>query len=140
MLLHATTVLPHTQPVNSPTTCPPAPPQVLIRIFVELGLPYEITAPELVEANPREMMVLVLYLYQTLPQFVPRTTIEFNCRLGEMQVCVRVCVCPCVCVCVPVCVCARVCVCVCARVCICMCVCVGGGGRAYMRMYYVCQP
>lgn len=30
--------------------------------------------------------MLVLYLFQALPQFLPRTTIEFKCRLGETQV------------------------------------------------------
>ena len=30
--------------------------------------------------------MLVLYLYQTLPQFVPKTSIEFACKLGETVV------------------------------------------------------
>lgn len=32
------------------------------------------------------MVLLVLYLYQTLPQFVPRTTLDFAGKLGDKQV------------------------------------------------------
>ena len=32
------------------------------------------------------MVLLVLYLYQSLPQLVPRSTLEFAGKLGEKQV------------------------------------------------------
>lgn len=52
----------------------------------ELGLPYEITADEIVHPHGPDMMLFALYLYLTLPQFVPRTTVEFSVKLGEMLV------------------------------------------------------
>ena len=36
--------------------------------------------------NAQDMMVFVLYLHHTLPQFVPRSCIDFACKLGETQV------------------------------------------------------
>ncbi|MEW5311269.1 MAG: hypothetical protein WDW38_002999 [Sanguina aurantia] len=60
--------------------------EVIIKILAELGLSFDITPCEMCEPDPREMMILVLYLYLTLPQFVPRTTIDFHCKLGETQV------------------------------------------------------
>lgn len=85
----------------------------------DLGLPFEVSAINICEPEAREMMVLLLYLYQTLPQFVPRTIITFACKLGEMQVRVRACAC--VRACIHVCVgqawgvAGRVCVCMHAR-------------------------
>jgi hypothetical protein len=32
------------------------------------------------------MVLLVLYLYQTLPQLLPRTTLDFAGKLGDKQV------------------------------------------------------
>ena len=32
------------------------------------------------------MLLLVLFLYQTLPQLVPRTTLDFAGKLGDKQV------------------------------------------------------
>ena len=54
--------------------------------MAELGLPFEVKAEELSDPDAKEMLVLVLYLYQTLPQFVPKTSIEFACKLGETVV------------------------------------------------------
>lgn len=52
----------------------------------DLNIPYDITAEEIVEGSSLEMMLFMLYLYQTLPQFIPRTIIEYNCKLGETVV------------------------------------------------------
>ncbi|MEW5300161.1 MAG: hypothetical protein WDW36_003110 [Sanguina aurantia] len=60
--------------------------EVIIKILAELGLPFDITPCEVCEPDPREMLILVLYLYLTLPQFVPRATVDFHCKLGETQV------------------------------------------------------
>ena len=36
--------------------------------------------------DSRDMVLLVLYFYQTLPQLVPRTTLDFAGKLGDKQV------------------------------------------------------
>ncbi|KAL0021413.1 hypothetical protein WJX79_003538 [Trebouxia sp. C0005] len=41
---------------------------------------------EITRPDSRDMVLLVLYLYQTLPQFVPRTTLDFAGKLGDKQV------------------------------------------------------
>lgn len=52
----------------------------------ELGLPYEISPNDFEAPDPADMMMLVLYLYQSLPQLVPRGTVDFTCKLNETQV------------------------------------------------------
>lgn len=52
----------------------------------DLGLPYEISVEDIIYPNAQDMMVFVLYLHHTLPQFVPRASIDFACKLGETQV------------------------------------------------------
>ncbi|GLI64998.1 hypothetical protein VaNZ11_008424 [Volvox africanus] len=59
--------------------------EMVLKIMTDLGLPYEITVDEIVNPNPHDMMVFVLYLHHTLPQFVPRSCIDFACKLGETQ-------------------------------------------------------
>jgi hypothetical protein len=63
----------------------------LCRFLQDLGLPYEITVEDILRPSPIDMMVFVLYLHQTLPQFVPRSSIDFACKLGETQVGSRSC-------------------------------------------------
>ena len=41
---------------------------------------------ELTKADCRDMVLLVLYLYQTLPQLVPKATLDFAGKLGDKQV------------------------------------------------------
>ncbi len=36
--------------------------------------------------DSRDMVLLVLYLYQTLPQLIPRTSLDFAGKLGDKQV------------------------------------------------------
>ncbi|KAG2493472.1 hypothetical protein HYH03_008289 [Edaphochlamys debaryana] len=59
--------------------------EMVLKIMTDLGLPYEITVDDIVDPDPQDMMVFVLYLHHTLPQFVPRATIDFACKLGETQ-------------------------------------------------------
>ncbi|EFJ49198.1 hypothetical protein VOLCADRAFT_90100 [Volvox carteri f. nagariensis] len=59
--------------------------EMVLKIMTDLGLPYDITVDEIVNPNPHDMMVFVLYLHHTLPQFVPRSCIDFACKLGETQ-------------------------------------------------------
>ena len=58
----------------------------IVAAMRDLGLdlplsPAKITA----KPNPdaRDMLLLVLYLYQNLPQYLPKTTIDFECVLGQ---------------------------------------------------------
>lgn len=79
-----------TQAAHGHSWSHPQPCEIHIRLRLqELGLPYDLTTEDIVTPEPSEMLVLVLYLFQTLPQFLPRTTVEFKCRLGETQVCDR---------------------------------------------------
>ena len=41
---------------------------------------------EITKPDSRDMVLLVLYLYQTIPQLLPRTTLEFAGKLGDKQV------------------------------------------------------
>lgn len=41
---------------------------------------------DILEPNPVEMMIFVLYLYTTLPQLIPKSSIIFNGKLLETQV------------------------------------------------------
>ncbi|PNW70067.1 hypothetical protein CHLRE_17g704300v5 [Chlamydomonas reinhardtii] len=59
--------------------------EMVLKIMTDLGLPYEITVDDIVLPNPQDMMVFVLYLHHTLPQFVPRAAVDFACKLGETQ-------------------------------------------------------
>lgn len=80
-------------PTLRPLTLAPRPrpfPYATDARCQDLGLPYEMSVDDIVNPDPREMMVFVLYLHHTLPQFVPRANIEFACKLGETQVGFRV--------------------------------------------------
>lgn len=50
----------------------------------ELCLPYELSASDLDEAEPQ--VLLATYLFTALPQFLPRATLDFTCKLGDQQV------------------------------------------------------
>jgi hypothetical protein len=54
----------------------------LLSSLKALGLDMAIEASQITEADPRDMLLIILYLYQNLPQFVPKTTIEFFGVLG----------------------------------------------------------
>ena len=41
---------------------------------------------DILKPNALDMLLFVLYLYQALPQLVPRATVEFMGRLQEKQV------------------------------------------------------
>lgn len=48
-----------------------------------LGAGVQVPLAELRRASPRDMLLLALYLYQTLPHYVPKTAVEFEARLGH---------------------------------------------------------
>jgi len=56
---------------------------VVLDMLKQLDLPYHITAEEIYNPQPQEMMLFSLYLYQALPQLIPKTTIEFVSVLGD---------------------------------------------------------
>jgi hypothetical protein len=55
----------------------------VIAALTELGFDLVPTIADLTEPNARSMMLFVLYLIQQLPSYVPKSTIEFSCRLNE---------------------------------------------------------
>ena len=44
---------------------------------------------EVLKPDARGMVMMVLYLYMTLPNLMPKTTLEFAGKLGEKRVCTR---------------------------------------------------
>lgn len=58
--------------------------QVVVDMVKQLELPFFFTASELVEASCDEMVLLLVYLFQTLPQLAPKNSITFSARLGEV--------------------------------------------------------
>ena len=55
----------------------------IISALKEIGLHYELTSTQLVNAHQRDMLLFVLFLYQKLPHYVPRTTLEFRGTLDD---------------------------------------------------------
>lgn len=59
--------------------------QQLLSTLTSFGLDFGIRSEHfLANMNQREMVVLLLHLYQTLPQFIPKATIEFRGSLGQV--------------------------------------------------------
>ena len=58
----------------------------VVRMMSILKLPYRITPEEIVRPNEREMVIFVAYLYQTLPNLLPKSTVEFETKLGTEAV------------------------------------------------------
>lgn len=56
----------------------------VVAALQEIGLQHPISAEAIAEPTGRDMVMLVLYLYQTLPAFIPKTTIEFKGRLHDV--------------------------------------------------------
>ena len=59
---------------------------VVIRMLSSLQLPYVLLPEDILDPDPRDMLLYVVYLYQTLPQFIPVSTLEFNMLLGEEKI------------------------------------------------------
>ena len=55
-----------------------------------LGIPYvglgAVRAPQLYAAAPRELLLFTLYLYQSMPHYVPKTTVSFKGGLQKLVV------------------------------------------------------
>jgi len=52
-----------------------------------VDIPYNITALQLRGSTATEMLLFSMFLYQSLPQLIPKTTIDFTCMLGEVGRC-----------------------------------------------------
>ena len=57
-----------------------------ISALQELGLDITVKPSDFAEINPRDMLLLVMFLYQNLPQFVPKAGVDFYGVLGEQIV------------------------------------------------------
>eukprot|EP01119_Soliformovum_irregulare_P018090 TRINITY_DN5485_c0_g2_i1.p1 TRINITY_DN5485_c0_g2~~TRINITY_DN5485_c0_g2_i1.p1 ORF type:complete len:1724 (+),score=575.60 TRINITY_DN5485_c0_g2_i1:408-5174(+) len=55
----------------------------VINALAELKLSYNITVKDFLEPHSADMLIFCLYLYQQLPQFIPKGVIEFHGALQE---------------------------------------------------------
>jgi hypothetical protein len=56
----------------------------VLNAFSEIGAPTFVTAAEIARMpSPREMLMLTMIAFTTLPHYVPKCVIEFPCMLGE---------------------------------------------------------
>ncbi|QDZ22861.1 hypothetical protein HOP50_09g54090 [Chloropicon primus] len=60
--------------------------ELVIRMLQSLQLPYVLQPEDILNPDPRDMLLYVVYLYQTLPQFIPVSTLEFSMLLGEEKI------------------------------------------------------
>ena len=59
---------------------------LVVRMLRSLQLPYVLAPEDILDPDPRDMLLYCVYLYQTLPQFIPVSTLEFSTLLGEEKV------------------------------------------------------
>ncbi|XP_022089961.1 cilia- and flagella-associated protein 47-like isoform X2 [Acanthaster planci] len=57
----------------------------VVNAFRYIGLDYDIQAIDVTDPNPISLLLLCVHLYQRLPQYTPRTTVEF---VGSLHACV----------------------------------------------------
>lgn len=55
-----------------------------VRALKHLRIDYGLVSDSIPNMNEREMLLLVMHLYQSLPHYVPRTLIEFSGTLGQV--------------------------------------------------------
>lgn len=48
-----------------------------------IGIDYDIQAIDITDPNPIALMLLVLHLYNNLPQYIPKSSVEFVGTLHE---------------------------------------------------------
>ncbi|XP_078495986.1 cilia- and flagella-associated protein 47 isoform X1 [Ciona intestinalis] len=64
-------------------TAPASPEQclhntlILVRSLRSAGIDYDIQATDITDPNPISLLLLCVYLYQNLPQYAPKSTVEF---------------------------------------------------------------
>ena len=57
--------------------------RVVVSMVRELALPYTLHEDDILLPKGHEMVLFILHLYQSLPQLIPRSALEFTGRLGE---------------------------------------------------------
>jgi hypothetical protein len=57
---------------------------LVVNAVREARLDYTIRIRDIVQANPRDMLLFCIYLFQTLPQYIPRATLVFEGNLQEL--------------------------------------------------------
>lgn len=60
--------------------------EAVLAMLHAVNIPYNITASQLLSSTPSEMLLFTVFLYNSLPQLIPKTTIDFTCMLGETVV------------------------------------------------------
>ena len=60
--------------------------EIILAMLRAVNIPYHITASQLLASAPTEKLLFVVFLYNSLPQLIPKTTIDFTCMLGESVV------------------------------------------------------
>jgi len=58
----------------------------IISALQEIGLSFPVQPTDLAAAQPKDMLLFVLFLYQNLPHYVPKTMIVFSTMLGQAVV------------------------------------------------------
>ena len=56
---------------------------IIIEIFTDMGLHYVPDLQELSNLEPRELVLLLAYLFNSLPNYQPKDTIVFECKVDD---------------------------------------------------------
>ena len=49
----------------------------IVSAMDSIGIEYDIQATDITDPNPISLLLLCLHLYQQLPQYIPRNSVEF---------------------------------------------------------------
>lgn len=60
--------------------------RLVVRMLDSVQSPLKLDVKDVVDAKATDMLFVVAYLYNMLPQLVPKATVEFVGRLQEQQV------------------------------------------------------
>lgn len=60
--------------------------RIFLRMMDDVQCPFSVREEQLLEASALDMLFLVAYLYNWLPQLIPKSTVEFAGKLQEEQV------------------------------------------------------
>ena len=57
---------------------------IIIDTCKELGLDYDINSLDITDPNPIAMSLFCAFLYEKLPNYIPRATVEFSSPLHQV--------------------------------------------------------
>ena len=57
--------------------------ETVVRMLAMMEMPYKITAKDILNPDPKEMLIYMVYLFQTLPQIIPKSAVKFQATLGN---------------------------------------------------------